>query len=158
MVSREKPSREKANVGDLERLMRLIRASFQDMAATANMLHADIGITASTRAVLEHLVEAGGTTVPEIAKAKNVTRQHIQQLTDSLVAGGFADYAENPAHKRSQLVRLTAKGGKTYAAIREREEGLLAAIAASFTKGELGRAASVLTRLREFLAAETAAS
>jgi DNA-binding MarR family transcriptional regulator len=138
MVDREKPSREKAKVGDVERLTRLIRASFQDMAAAANMLHADIGITASTRAVLEHLVEARATTVPEIAKAKNVTRQHIQQLTDSLVAAGFADYAENPAHKRSQLVRLTSEGRKTYAAIRECEEGLLAAIAADFTKGELG--------------------
>jgi DNA-binding MarR family transcriptional regulator len=158
MASREKPSLEKANVGDLERLMRLIRASFQDMAAAANMLHADIGITASTRAVLEHLVEAGATTVPEIAKAKNVTRQHIQQLTDSLVAAGFADYAENPAHKRSQLVQLTANGRKTYAAIREREEGLLAAIAAGFAKGELGRTASVLTRFRDSLAVETATS
>ena len=55
---------------ELSRVIRLIRASFQEMAAAAEQLHGDLGITASTRAVLEALAEEGPTTVPNIARSQ----------------------------------------------------------------------------------------
>lgn len=150
-----RPDQEVATTNRLVRITRLIRACFQDMKKMADGLHADIGLNASTRAVLEFLAENGPSTVPDIAKAKNVTRQHIQQLADALVESGFAAFEANPAHKRSHLVRMLEKGASAFRVMQAREATLIETIAASFAAAELDQAAQVLERLRKCLAVET---
>ena len=66
-------------------------------------------------------VAGGAMTVPQIAKLKGVTRQHIQLLADALVAAGLAAVKENPAHRRSSLIALTEKGKRVFAKMRARE-------------------------------------
>ena len=104
------------------------------------------------RAVMEHLAENGPMTVPQIARSKNVTRQHIQPLADELVAAGFAIYEENPGHKRSQLVKLSRMGERTFDTIRKREKTYLDAVAAGFSAEELETVVMVLVRFRHRLA------
>ena len=53
-------------------------------------------------------------TVPEIARMRPVARQHIQKLANEMAADGLIEFVDNPAHKRSKLVSLTAKGIATH--------------------------------------------
>jgi DNA-binding MarR family transcriptional regulator len=86
-------------------------------------------------------------TVPQIAKLKGVTRQHVQLLADALVETGLAVVKENPAHRRSSLIGLTEKGRRTFAKMRAREVPIVEDIAAGFDAQDLERATAVLTRL-----------
>ena len=142
----------------LYRVIRQVRSCFNEMRAFADTLHADLGINSSVRAVLEHLAGTGAQTVPDIARGRSVTRQHVQQLADALVAEGLAEFVANPAHKRSQFVRLTTAGERAFAEITRREQEHLAAIAAGFSDAELDQAISVLRRLRERLGQQKAQS
>jgi DNA-binding MarR family transcriptional regulator len=136
----------------LFRLITQIRRAFQDLATTGDALHADLGIPASRRALLEFLHDHGSDTVANIARAKNVTRQHIQQIADQAVAAGLVEFAANPAHKRSQLVRLTRNGSQIFTEIRQRENTLLAHLGKDFRHDDLVAANATLARLRETLA------
>ncbi len=134
-----------------DRLTREIRASFNDLANAANALHGADRITASQRAVLEYLVEKGPHTVPDIARNKNVSRQHVQQLTDALVSLELVAYRPNPAHKRSQLAAATQDGEAAYARIRRREAETIGSRAGMLDPGELDAAAATLAKLRAAL-------
>ena len=142
------------NLHKLVAVITKVRSTFQDLKTLTDPMHADLGLTASTRAVLEHLADHGENTVPRIAQAKNVTRQHIQQLVDALVAAGFATLVENPDHKRSQLVRATDHGYTIFGTARRREMKILGRIAATFDTEELDCTLTTLTALSDGLACE----
>jgi DNA-binding MarR family transcriptional regulator len=110
-----------------------IRACFGRLRAVADALHRDLGVTTAMRAVMEMVFEDSEHTVPDIARAKRVSRQNIQVIVDGLVAAGIAELADNPAHKRSPLVRLTAHGRATFQEMRRRERSVLKAIAEELT-------------------------
>ena len=131
-----------------------IRAAFHDLASLADDLHAGEGVTASMRAVMEFIAENDPHTVPAIARAKSVSRQHIQQLADTLVSAGQCEYLPNPAHKRSPLLALTGKGRETYARIREREREIVASRCAALDPAALFAAAETIARLRTALLAK----
>jgi DNA-binding MarR family transcriptional regulator len=77
----------------------------------------------------------GPLTVPQIAQMRPTSRQRMQRLADELAAEGLVEFIDNPKHRRSKLVRLTAKGGARY---REMNARLLAI--ASTMGGALGEA------------------
>jgi len=141
------------NVAHVEQLMWQIRRAFQDMARLGDRLHADLGLTAAKRTVLEALHHGGAQTVPAIARARNVSRQHIQQLADALVADGFAAFTENPAHRRSQLLSMTPKGSAAFAALRAREAAPVAQVAAALPSEQLQACCETLILFRDALAA-----
>jgi DNA-binding MarR family transcriptional regulator len=128
-------------------LTQAVRGVFNRLKALGDELHGDLDVTTAMRAVMETLSEAGPMTVPQIAKLKGVTRQHIQLLADALIEGGFASVKENPAHRRSSLIALTDKGRRAFAKMRAREAPLIEELAAEFEVQELERATVVLTRL-----------
>ncbi|MGL4278843.1 MAG: MarR family winged helix-turn-helix transcriptional regulator [Albidovulum sp.] len=88
------------------------------------------GITAARRAVMEHLANNQPMTVPQVAEAKSVSRQHIQTVADELVALGLACWSDNPAHRRSRLLGLTDQGTALFADIRAEEDKLIEGLAA----------------------------
>ncbi len=128
-------------------LTQAVRGVFNRLKALGDDLHGDLDITTAMRAVMETLSDAGPMTVPQIAKLKGVTRQHIQLLADALVEGGFASVKENPAHRRSSLIALTDKGRRAFGKMRAREAPLIEELSAEFEAQELERATAVLTRL-----------
>jgi len=73
-----------------------VRAAFNRLKALGDSLHGDLEVTTAMRAVMETLSASGAMTVPQIAKLKGVTRQHIQLLTDALCEAGLAVVKENP--------------------------------------------------------------
>lgn len=105
-----------------------VRRTFHLLAAVAERLHADLGVTASQRAVLEHLGLAGPATVPAVARDRGVSRQHVQTIVNDLLARGLVTLAPNPAHRRSPLVGLTAEGETTLVTVRDRERTILAGV------------------------------
>jgi len=129
-----------------------IRGAFNDLKAYSDQANADLGITAATRAVLEYLTQNGPTAVPDIARAKNVSRQHIQQLADGAVVAGLCSWRENPRHKRSQLLAITGEGTRRFAEIRKREAQALGDLVAGLDSAALDASADTLARLRAELA------
>jgi DNA-binding MarR family transcriptional regulator len=134
------------------RLILEIRGAFNELKAFADDAHSDLGVTAAMRAVLEHLARFGPSTVPDIAREKSVSRQHIQKLADTLVAGGLARFEDNPAHKRSAFLVPTEAGEAAFATIRAREAEALARLGAKLERGCCGPAVETLAALRAALA------
>jgi DNA-binding MarR family transcriptional regulator len=140
---------------EAERIAGEIRRLFQLLKALADAIHKEAGLNASTRAVLESLVD-GPRTVPDIARQKSVTRQHIQLIADELLRMKLIDLRENPAHRRSPLLALTREGKAAFADIRKRETPLLELLGAALeprkaaitleTLSVLSRAAADLLR------------
>jgi DNA-binding MarR family transcriptional regulator len=128
-------------------LTRAVRNVFNRLKALGDQLHADLEVTTAMRAVLETLSDNGPMTVPQIAKQKGVTRQHIQLLADALVEAGLAAMKGNPAHRRSSLIALTEKGRRAFVRMRERETPIVAEVAREFDAHELDTATALLSRL-----------
>jgi len=143
--------RHQAKPGTVETITREIRACFQRLAAYGNALHADVGVTAAMRAVLEALDRGGAQTVAHMARDKRVSRQHIQALANSLLAAGLVASRPNPADKRAPLIALTDAGKKTFALIRRREKGAFAALARALNGCKLGATLATLAALHAYL-------
>jgi DNA-binding MarR family transcriptional regulator len=131
-------------------VIREVRTGFNRLKAVADGLHRDLAINASMRAVLE-AVAAGEQTVPQIARARSVARQHIQVNVDALLEAGLVVLRDNPGHKRSAFVVPTARGRQVFATMQARERVLLDRLAAGHDEGQLAAALSVLRDLNQQL-------
>ncbi len=138
----------------VEALMREVRLTFHELRATAEALHDDpAGLTAAHRGVLESLERGGPQTVPALARARPVSRQHIQILVNRLLEVGLVRTEPNPAHERSQLIALTPAGAKRFAEMKRRERRALGNAKLPVSEARLRAATETLAELREFLAA-----
>jgi DNA-binding MarR family transcriptional regulator len=70
--------------------------------------------------VLLDLQERGPQTVPQLARHRRVSRQHIQVIANRLIAAGWVVAVPNPAHLRSSLLRLTLAGSEALSTLPER--------------------------------------
>ena len=128
-----------------------VRRCFQLLKTLSDEMVADLGLTASLRAVLEHLDERGPQTVPQIAEEKSVRRQSIQALVDQLHEADLVTTKANPAHRRSVLVSLTREGGTVFAKVRKRERAKLQEILQDLEDEDLATAVRVLGTFRNAL-------
>jgi DNA-binding MarR family transcriptional regulator len=95
------------------------------------------GISAADRAVLEFLYPDHELTVPAIASRYQVSRQHVQITVNRLLDKNLLKTKNNPQHKRSQFLSLTAKGKKLFAKVRDDDESAVAAAFASIGKRDV---------------------
>lgn len=130
-----------------------VRLLWNALVQRGQQLHAGSPITMSMRAVLEFLGRNGPTSVPNIARSRRVTRQHIQVQVNALHDEGCVELEENPAHKRSPLVRLTKRGERTLADMTRREAEVLRDTVLPLSAKDLERAARTLRSVRESLEA-----
>ena len=126
-----------------------VRSLFHKMGNAVTALHAGSGVSAGMRAVLESLITGGAQTVPQLARARPVSRQHIQTLVNELLAAGHVETEDNPAHRRSRLVSVTEQGRTLFSSFREREIEALSRLSTSVTERELEQAGQVLAALIE---------
>ena len=82
-----------------------------------------------------------------MARVRPVSRQHIQGLVNDLLDLGLVEYTDNPAHRRSKLVRTTELGGQTYTSLRQRESEAFARLPLEIVPEDLVAANRVLSRL-----------
>jgi DNA-binding MarR family transcriptional regulator len=132
----------------VENLISEIRLLYNRIVQVGEARHADEPVTLGMRAVLEYLLENGPTTVPDIARSRSVTRQHIQMLVNGLLETGLVSLEENPKHKRSSLAVLTADGKRVIERMREREGRLFDALEFPATTREIRAATRTLKRIR----------
>jgi DNA-binding MarR family transcriptional regulator len=102
----------------------------------------------STLGVLQTLKTMGPHTVPQIARMRPVARQHIQKLANEMAADGLIEFIDNPAHKRSQLLKLTAKGEARFEKLSRRFVDLVERCARDMDEAELRTTAEVLKVFR----------
>ena len=139
---------------DLVAVIRQVRTCFNQLKTLAEQLHHDMGVNPSMRAVREVLAGEGRRTVPDIAKNKGVSRQHIQTIMNSLQADGLVACLDNPAHKRSPLFDLTSNGRTMFAEIAKREKDPIRRLAGKLSSETLRHAQEALTELNHHLADE----
>ncbi|WNF27893.1 MarR family transcriptional regulator [Streptomyces sp. C11-1] len=124
-------------------------------------------------AVADELAEPGGLTaarwqvlgavLPEplpvagIARAMGITRQSVQRIADLLVEQGLAEYAENPAHRRAKLLRVTGAGRDAVSRIDPAHAEFAARLAGELGAEGFAEAVGALERLSGAVGALTAA-
>jgi DNA-binding MarR family transcriptional regulator len=102
--------RKKHAQGGLREVVDETLALFQRLRWVAEQIYGADGRSTARRGILRGLLRYGPQTVPELARARSVTRQNIQPVVDALVADGLAERVDNPAHARSPRIRVTSKG------------------------------------------------
>jgi len=138
----------KRKVAALGAVIDQTRALFHRLKAVAQEAHDRGPATAGLRGVLQELYGKGPRTVPDMARARPVSRQHIQVLVNQLLELGWVELMDNPAHKRSKRVAITAQGRGAFEAIRLTEAAMLADLPVSVSESELEAAAAVLEKVR----------
>ncbi len=103
----------------------------------------DSVMTGAERDVLDFLVFEGAATVPQIARSRGVSRQHIQKRADALVEKGLAEFAENPAHKSSRLLEASIKGERTHATASRGEAKVLQQLSGKISPKDIETARAV---------------
>ncbi len=142
------PSRER-KVEALYAVMHAARALMHRLKVAAAELHGQGELSAGKRGVLLSLDALGPRTVPQLARDRPVSRQHIQMLVNPLLEDGCVELVDNPAHKRSKLVQLTEKGMAVVAAMKQREAAVFDRLPLALAADELARTASTLDTLKQ---------
>lgn len=135
------------SVATLTLLIREVRTCFNQLKSLAEHLHADLDVNPSMRAILEGLSQRSPQTAPDIARARGVSRQHVQKIVNTLLDRGFIRVLDNPDHKRSVMYALTPQGGAIFAEMRTREEEPLKTLSRNLPEPGLKAAGSTLARL-----------
>jgi DNA-binding MarR family transcriptional regulator len=124
------------------------RLLFHALKQWSETLHNRLDLTTAMRGVLELLLLDGSATVPDMARARGVSRQHIQQQVDALLVRGFVEREINPAHKRSSIISLSDKGRAQIQNLRADELNALRHIQAGVSDNAMEGAAQVLSAWR----------
>jgi len=125
-----------------------VRALFHTQKQWAETLHGGLDLTIAMRAVLELLLLAGPASVPDMARARGVSRQHIQQQVDALLDRDLVERQVNPAHKRSSIISLRDKGRAQIQTMRTDELDALMRIQVGVSDHATQDAAKVLSSWR----------
>ena len=132
------------------------RLLFQALRRWSDTLHAELGTTAAMRGVLELILLDGPATVPNMARARGVSRQHVQQQVDALLERGLLERQDNPAHRRSAIIALTDKGRALTQNMRSEELQALSRMQVGVSDTATLEASQVLSEWRTAVRRDTA--
>jgi len=121
------------------------------LSALAAELHGEAKLSGERRNLLRELDRRGPQTVPQLARVRSVTRQHVQGLVNPLAERGYVEFVDNPAHRRSHLVRLTPSGKAHLGELSRRESAALSRLEIQASQEEIVAAAVALRALRSAL-------
>lgn len=101
--------------------------------------------------VMRTLSQEGALTVPQMAAARPVSRQHCQTIVNGLAEQGFVEFVDNPRHKRSKLVRLTKRGRSRFETMKAQFTEAAGIYAPHFSQAEIAAATDVCRRARNMI-------
>jgi DNA-binding MarR family transcriptional regulator len=101
--------------------------------------------------VLRTLVQEGALTVPQMAAARPVSRQHCQTIVNGLAEQGLVEFLDNPRHKRSKLVRVTKRGRTRFESMKMQFTEAAGVYAPHFSAAEVHAATDVCRRARNMI-------
>jgi DNA-binding MarR family transcriptional regulator len=131
---------------------RLLIADVYELAGlsrrTSESIAAELGQTAARWHVMS-VVTDGRRTVPEIADRLGLARQSVQRVVDELEDDSLVRFVDNPGHRRSRHVELTARGRRVADHLFERSAAARRSQldAAGVSSEELARARRTIVRL-----------
>lgn len=124
-------------------------ALFRWLSWVSDQLYSDEARGVARRWVLRRLDRDGPQTVPQLARARRLRRQSMQPIVDALVADGLVRTKNNPAHARSRLAELTARGKRLVASLDATDGRVLRAVGRDIPPADLECTARTLRQLRE---------
>jgi len=110
---------------DLARVLDEARVTIHRAVVAIDAIHDGATVSVPMRAVLEFLRREDGHTVSAIARARSVSRQHIQALVNELLEQGLVERIDNPQHRSAPIVRLTERGVEQIDEMHARERAVL---------------------------------
>ena len=128
--------------------MEVIHTYFR-LRAAGEKIGATTPAGAGSWGLLRSLAKEGPQTVPQLARARPVTRQHIQTLANELADQGLVEFIDNPAHRRSKLLAITPVGDRRLAEVSDRIEDSYEKISPGMDEAEIRAAIKVLSELRQ---------
>jgi DNA-binding MarR family transcriptional regulator len=125
-----------------------------DLISEGDRIAGEFGQSSARWQVLGAIAEQVRT-VPGIAREMGLTRQSVQRTVDVLESEGIVEYLDNPEHRRSRLIGMTARGREIYRKIYVRQVQWANGLAAGLPVGErdIRRALILLQHLRARLEA-----
>jgi DNA-binding MarR family transcriptional regulator len=134
--------------GELRAVVDETIALFHRLRWVAEQIYGEEGRSTARRGVLRGLLRYGPQTVPAMARTRGVTRQHVQEVVDRLVADGLAELLPNPAHARSRLVRATPRGAEIVGRMDRTDDRVLGAVRGGIHTKDLETTARTLQAVR----------
>jgi DNA-binding MarR family transcriptional regulator len=151
MISRSGRAQEGRGAA-LEALIGETVALFHRLRTASAAVHGQGELSAGKRGILRDLALHGVRSVPQLARPRPVSRQHIQSLVNPLLKEGYLEAVMNPAHRRSPLLALSSKGRRLAEQMEAREAQVLRLVARSMSERELRAAARTLAKTRQAFA------
>jgi len=139
-----------------EQLFNETRLLFHVLQRWVEAIHPGSELAVPMRAVLELLLGEGTATVPVMARARGVSRQHIQHQVDALLDEGLAERRENPAHRRSPLIALSDRGRALIQTLRSEELAAISRLQPGVSDHAVREATHVLASWRATLTEDAA--
>jgi DNA-binding MarR family transcriptional regulator len=136
---------------EIQELLEEVVVTFRQLRVVSAEIHGDGAPMPGQRGVLIDLARLGPQTVAAMARTRGVSRQHLQVMVDGFRARGLVGLADNPAHRRSKLVRLTRSGELLVKTMAERESAALSALDIAIPSAQIRRATLVLRAVRRRL-------
>lgn len=140
-------SQKYADGEDLHTLFREVFALQSALAVTMDKVHEKAGLGTPQVKVMDALMRRNAATVPEIAADHGISRQFVQTVCNGLEAQGLIAFSDNPRHRRSKLVSLTAAGRKVFVSFRRAEAAFIESELRRFDAVEVAIATALLRNL-----------
>ena len=132
-------------------LVETVITTFRTLRVAGGKLHGRSGPLTGERGVIMDLARIGPDTVPNMARVRGTSRQHVQVIVDRLIAAGQAERRENPVSRRSPLIALTRRGHAEARRMAARE-GAFFVEHVKLSAAEMRRAAATLRALTDAIA------
>ncbi len=141
--------RQRHERGELRAVVDETIALFHRLRFVAELIYGEQGRSTARRGVLRGLARFGPQTVPQLARTRKVSRQHLREVVQALERAGLVVRVPNPRHARSQIVEVTARGRQLVAQMDQTDAQVLWAAAGHLSRAELEITARTLKRMRE---------
>ena len=136
---------------ELNQLIIETRGLFHSLEEVSDQILAKDDLSGQERLVMMSLRKLGLSTVPQLARKREVSRQYVQTTVNALESRGLVALHDNPAHKRSRLVGLTGAGEESILQVMAREGEAMHRVAVGLHPEQVREAVAVLRRVRERL-------
>jgi DNA-binding MarR family transcriptional regulator len=131
-----------------DQLFEETRLLFHALKQWVETLHEGLGVSTAMRGVLEFLLRGGPMTVPDMARARGVSRQHIQQQVDALLESELVERSANPAHRRSPMIILSDRGRALIQNMQATEQNAISRLQVGVSDNAVQEASQVLAAWR----------
>ena len=132
---------------EFDAMVRANAALYRALLAIGEAIAGAAGQSNARSQCLQQIIDEPRT-VAAISVRQGTTRQSVQRVADLLVADGLAAYADNPRHRRAQLLTLTDQGREALRLMHGKHQDWVRRAAAHLSGADLPELTRQLTALK----------